>query len=89
MLDQDELAILRCPTTGKRLCWAPAELVRSVREKEGGLAATRHRNDRQPPLESALMTVDGQLLYPVVRGIPKLLADEAIDLVALGIEWEV
>lgn len=87
MLTQGELAILRCPTTGRPLSWAPPELVRSVLEKLGERATGRGQqlNYRQPPMETALMTVDGEFLYPVVRGIPKLLADEAIDLVALGI----
>ena len=82
MLDRKELQLLRCPVTRGSLAWAPAELVEAVREKLGDIEMQQQRRD---DIEAALITEDGTRFYPIVDGIPKLLADEAIDLVRLGL----
>ena len=64
MIPADLLDLLRCPRTGQPLVVADASI----------LARTN------PPLTEALVCVDRSFAYPVLDGIPVLLAEEAIAL---------
>lgn len=81
MIDKDLLDILVCPKSHKplRLAEDPlvAKLNQAVSEKKlrnvGGQAV-------ESTLQGGLVCDDEQLVYPIVDGIPVLLADEAIPL---------
>lgn len=84
-MDKKLLGILCCPVTHRGLSLARADLLKSVnaRISEGGLV---NRDGRivKAPLDEALVTDDGKLLYPVSDGIPVLLEGESVGLEQLG-----
>ena len=84
-MDKKLLTILHCPITHKGLGIAPRATLQAVNaaidtgslQKQDGQALT-------DPLTEALLTDDGKVLYPVVDGIPVLLAGESVNLEQLG-----
>jgi len=81
VIDDDLLKILVCPEDRRPLHRADARLLeklnraidaRRVRRRNGQIVAR--------PLDEGLVREDRSLLYPVIDGIPVLLADEAIPL---------
>jgi uncharacterized protein YbaR (Trm112 family) len=85
VLDKELLEILVCPKTHKPLSLAEESLIAQV---NGRIAAGQLKNaGGQPvesPVEGGLLCKDEGLLYPILDGIPVLLADEAIPLNQLG-----
>jgi uncharacterized protein YbaR (Trm112 family) len=80
-MDKRLLNILRCPITHKGLTVARSDLLGRI---NAAIADGRLRNsDGEPltrPLEEALVTDDGNVVYPVDDGIPVLLERESINL---------
>lgn len=84
-MDKRLLTNLRCPVTHKGLSLARGATLHAVNTaiKSGELS---NRDGRVPdgPLDEALVTDDGKILYPVQDGIPVLLEGEAVNLEQLG-----
>ena len=68
-MDQELLKILCCPATHQPLALAD----------EKALAAAGARAGQSFP--EGLLRQDGQVLYPVMNGIPLLLVEEGVSLV--------
>jgi uncharacterized protein YbaR (Trm112 family) len=81
VISPELLAMLRCPQTRQPLAVAAAPLVAAVNER---IALGELRNQGgdclEKPIDAALMRPDRVGVYPVVDGIPILLADEMIPL---------
>ena len=85
MIDKQLFEILVCPRTQMPLETADETLRSAVNE---AIAAGRIKNEAgqivEKPLAGGLVCRDKTRLYPIVDGIPVLLADEAIPLDQLG-----
>ena len=83
MIDLELLKILCCPESHQPLAEAEAELVASINARiQAGQARNRAGQLVQEPMESGLVRSDRQYLYPIRRGIPVLLVEEALPLQA-------
>lgn len=85
MIDPSFLSMLVCPSTRKPLRVATAdELAKVNRAIAAGTVKNRGGAAVAAALTEGLVTVDGTALYPILDGIPILLAAEALALVASG-----
>lgn len=81
MLDLNFLKILVCPETHQALELADEQLVKDLNARiEQGDLCNLGGAELKKTLESGLVREDGQILYPIIDGIPTLLSDEAIGL---------
>ena len=85
MISKELLDILICPENHMPLSLADGPLVQRLNQatadgrlKNASGAAVENK------LDGALVREDGQVLYPIVDGIPILLVEEAISLDQLG-----
>ncbi len=70
---------LRCPVTGALLEVMSPELLSEAQERmEGDGLFTRMGVRVSGPLAAALINADRTWVYPMVHGIPQMLADEAV-----------
>ena len=80
-MDKKLLTILCCPVTHKGLMLARADLLQAVNQAIGeGRLTNGDGAVLGEPLQEALVTDDGKLLYPVRDGIPVLLEGESVAL---------
>ena len=85
-MDRKLIDLLACPATRQPL--RPID-VRMLHDLNAAIAAGGvKRGDgsaQSTPIDAALVTSDGRLAYRVDDGIPVLLAEESLDLAAVGI----
>ena len=81
MVNPHLLQILRCPQDHSELSLADAALIARVNERiaKGGLS-TMSGQPVTKALDGGLVRAAGDLMYPIIGGIPVMLADEAIDI---------
>ena len=80
-MDSKLLDILCCPITHKPLTRLSADKLAELNQKiQAGLLVDRSGQVLTEPLQQALLTNDGRLVYPVNDGVPVLLEDLCIDL---------
>ena len=81
MVDPQLLEILRCPQDHSQLSLANAELVARVNEQiNAGALHTIGGQQVQKSIDGGMVRAAGDLMYPIVGGIPVMLADEAINI---------
>jgi uncharacterized protein YbaR (Trm112 family) len=74
------LQILRCPQDHSELSLADAALLTKVNERiAAGTISTVGGQPIKKAVDGGLIRAAGDLMYPIVGGIPVMLADEAID----------
>ena len=87
MINIHLLQILRCPQDHSELSLADAGLIGQVNER---IAAGTLTNVGGQPIKKAidggLVRAAGDLMYPIVGGIPVMLADEAIDVSQVNVK---
>jgi uncharacterized protein YbaR (Trm112 family) len=75
------LEILRCPQDHTVLAVADGELIQRVNNAIGdGRILSASGEPRTQPIDGGLVRAAGDVLYPIVDGVPLLLRDEAIVL---------
>ncbi len=79
------LEILRCPQDRTMLAEADSELLAQVNDAiRDGRISNLSGSRLSQPIDGGLVREDGDVLYPIVDGIPLLLRDEAIALEQLA-----
>ena len=73
------LELLRCPRSQQALRLASDHEVEMLNERIASGDAVDVADERvEEPLQSGLVSADGQWLYPIRDGIPTVIPDEAI-----------
>jgi uncharacterized protein YbaR (Trm112 family) len=82
MIDKDLLKIMCCPETHQPLEFADEETVKWINsEIKSGRIKNRAGEIVREEIDGGLIRSDKKYLYPVRKGIPIMLIDEAIPLV--------
>ncbi len=81
LINPQLLEILRCPQDHSELLLADAALVLSVNKQiNAGTLLTIGGQIMKKPIDGGLVRAAGDLMYPIIGGIPVMLADEAINI---------
>jgi len=84
MIDREMPTFLVCPVDRTPLSPASDQLVAQVnRAIVAGRVKNRAGQPVERPIDGGLLRTDKTFLYPILNGIPLLLADEAISLAQL------
>lgn len=80
-MDKKLLSILHCPITHQGLSLARAQTLQAVNAAiEAGKIRNREGQSLDEPLQQALVTDDGKVLYPVSDDIPVLLEGASVNM---------
>ena len=78
-MQKQQLTILRCPITHKRMSFANREIVARVNEAiDAGTLSNRDGQVISTTWSDALITDDEKLLYGIRDGIPVLIEGESV-----------
>ena len=81
MIDAELLKIMCCPETHQELRPAEPALLNKLNEQiEAGTLKNRAGQAIKEKIDDGLVRTDGKYLYPLRRGIPVMLVDEAVPL---------
>jgi uncharacterized protein YbaR (Trm112 family) len=87
MLKPEVLSMLRCPEEQTALALASESLVEQVNH---GILRRQVRNRAgrvlEHQLDGGLVTQSGEVMYPIIDGIPVLVRDEAIEVQPLSFD---
>jgi uncharacterized protein YbaR (Trm112 family) len=84
-MDDAILEILRCPDDHSRLSRADGPLLARVNAAiRSGTVRNRAGEKVPEPIDDGLVRESGDVLYPVIDGIPVMLRDEGILLAQIG-----
>jgi uncharacterized protein YbaR (Trm112 family) len=87
MLRPEVLATLCCPDDRSALALANDSLIREINTViRGGLLRNQGGQVVEHRLDGGLLRTKGDVIYPIIEGIPVLVRDEAIPLAQLGHE---
>jgi uncharacterized protein YbaR (Trm112 family) len=79
MVEKELLELLACPQTHQGLRQAPPELLERLNARIArGELVNQGGAKLAVALTEALVREDGQVVYPVLDGIPMLIAEEAL-----------
>jgi uncharacterized protein YbaR (Trm112 family) len=85
MLRPEILATLCCPEDHSSLAVASDALIREINTAiRGGRLRNRGGQVVEHTLDGGLTRAKGDMLYPILHGIPVLVSDEAIPLAQFG-----
>lgn len=85
MIDPQLLEILRCPEDRSALTLADPKLVEKVNQEIlSGKLSNVGGQPVKKPIDGGILRAAGDLLYPIISGIPVMLHDEAIDVTQLA-----
>lgn len=85
LLNDQLLAMLRCPQDQSALTQADAELIEKVNHAIAASGLTNMAGQKlKREIDGGLVRADGLVMYPVVDEIPVMLPDEAIELSQLN-----
>ena len=85
MLRPEVLATLCCPDDRSALTLASAPLIAEINTAiRVGRLRNRAGRILEQPLDGGLTNATGDVMYPIIDGIPVLVRDEAIPLAQLG-----
>ena len=85
MLRPEILATLCCPEDRSALALASDSLITEINTIiRGGRLRNRAGQILEKSLDGGLTRADGEMMYPIIEGIPVLVRDEAIPLTQLG-----
>ena len=85
MLRPEVLATLCCPDDGSALTLASDPLIAEINTViRGGQLRNRAGRILEQLLDGGLTTAIGDVMYPIIDGIPVLVRDEGIPLAQLG-----
>jgi uncharacterized protein YbaR (Trm112 family) len=84
MLTPELLRMVVCPQSRRPLHAADQRLIARINEAiRAGSLCDRSGQQLSRPIDAALVRDDGEMMYPVIDGIPNLLVDRAIERTAL------
>lgn len=87
-VDRKLLEILVCPITKQRVSMLSAVKLETLNKLiEAGEVANHGGEKLEKPLQEALITDNGNTIYPVESSIPVMLEDRSIDTVELP-DWQ-
>jgi uncharacterized protein YbaR (Trm112 family) len=73
------IELLRCPISAQTMKAAPENVVRTLQERQRSGELRTRGGELAEPFEDGLLTADEAWFFPIRRGIPVMLASEAIS----------